>query len=222
MSERSLRPRTARSAAVARAGGPGSGVRTQPPNPIFRKLGPTDQGRLAAHLLRLDASDRQMRFGGSLGDRSIRAYCERIDWPRATILGCFVQGELRGVAELVLTGADFPGKAELALTVEKPFQNRGIGTELLRRILVIARNRYLTTVYMICLLENQEMRHMARKFAARLVIREGQVEGKIWPPWPTYLSFFEEAASDGQALFRATFETAVPDIAHSRPWKGAA
>lgn len=156
-----------------------------------------------------------MRFCGRVSDGAIRAYCERIDWSKTTILGCFVDREMRGVAELVHTQRAIPGNAELALTVEKPFQDQGFGTELLRKTLVLARNRYVSTVYMVCLLENRKIQHIARKFEASLVFHGGEVEGKIWPPWPTWLSFIEEAASDGHALFRATFETATSSVADS-------
>ena len=188
--------------------------RVDPPAPSrlveFRKLAPSDRGCLESHLLRLAAADRQMRFCTSVSDRSIRAYCGRIDWRHATVLGCFVEGELRGVAELVSLRETLPFNAELALTVETPFQDQGIGTRLLHKILVIARNRYIATVHMICLLDNGKMRHIARKSGASLVVQEGQVEGEIRPPWPTYLSYIEEAALDGQALFRASFTTSPP------------
>lgn len=153
-----------------------------------------------------------MRFCGHVSDGAISAYCERIDWSKTTILGCFVDREMRGVAELVLTQLAIPGNAEIALTVEKSFQDQGFGTELLRRTLVLARNRYVATVYMVCLLENRKIQHIARKFEASLVTHGREVEGKIWPPWPTWLSFIEEAATDGHALFRATFETAASAV----------
>jgi len=44
---------------------------------------------------------------------------------------------------------------------------------------------------------------MGQNCGARLVIHEGEVEGRISPPWPSYLSLAEEAATEGQALFRA-------------------
>ena len=91
-------------------------------------------------------------------------------------------------------------------SAERPFQNRGIGTTLLQKALVVARNRFTSTVYMTCLLENKKMQRIAHNCGASLVIHEGESEGTIWPPWPSYLSLVEEAATEGQALFRAAFE----------------
>ena len=70
----------------------------------------------------------------------------------------------------------------------------------------MARNRFIRRVYMICLLENEKMQRIAQNCEASLVIYEGEAEGTVWPPWPNYLSFVEEAATEGHALFRAAFE----------------
>lgn len=177
--------------------------------PTFRKLWRTERARFRDHLLRLDAADRRMRFCSPVTDELIRAYCERIDYWKATMLGCFVDGTLRGAAELVQVGSDAPGSAELAVSVERPFQDRGIGTDLMRKSLTLARNRYVGTVVMICLAENRKMLHIARKFGAELEFSGSEIEGRLRPAYPTIISVIEEAAMEGQAIFRASFETMV-------------
>lgn len=146
-----------------------------------------------------------MRFRASVNNSVICSYCDQIDWLRTTILGYFVEGEVRGVAELVQAGNDWP-KAELALTVEVPYQNQGIGSQLLQKALVMARNRFISTVSMLCVLENNKMRHVAQNCGVSLTIHDGEVEGTILAPWPSYLSLAEEAVTEGRALFRAVFE----------------
>ena len=74
---------------------------------------------------------------------------------------------------------------------------------LLRKMLVIARNRFIGRIYMICLLQNRKMQQITRKQVANLTFFEGEVEAQIWPLLPTYLSLIEEASIDGQALWRA-------------------
>ena len=117
-----------------------------PFTPILQKLGSVDRPHVEAHLLRLDATDRRMRFCGVVSDRSIVRYCEQIDWSRTIGLGCFIGAQLSGMAELKLAKEAPASIAELAITVEPPFQNKGIGTALLRRILTIARNRLVGRV----------------------------------------------------------------------------
>lgn len=177
---------------------------------FLQKLRPVDLNRVREHLLRLDAADRRMRFGGTVSDRSIGVYCERIDWSRTTLLGAHVNGMLRGVAELQFTEGVHPPTAELAFSVERPFQDQGFGTALLRKALTVARNRAIREVYMTCLLENRKMQQVARKLEASLVVHVGEVEGCIQPTSATLLSLAEEAAMDGQALWRAVFEISAP------------
>jgi GNAT superfamily N-acetyltransferase len=172
----------------------------------IRRLWPAERSAIRAHLLRLDRDDRTLRFCHTANDAVITSYCENIDWLRATVLGCFVEGELRGVGELIRIKDVWPPTAELALSVEGPYQNHGIGSALLRRALVMARNRLIGTVYMICLVENRKMQHIARDLGASLVVREGQVEGAILAPWPSHLSLIEEVAAEGEALVRAALE----------------
>lgn len=148
----------------------------------IRRLWPAERGTIRAHLLRLDSEDRSLRFCHAANDAFITSYCATIDWLRAAVLGFFAAGELRGVAELIGIKDVWPPSAELALSVEGPYQNHGIGSALLRRALVTARNRLIGTVYMICLVENRKMQHIARDLGASLVVREGQVEGAILTP----------------------------------------
>jgi len=176
----------------------------------IRRLWPIECGRVRDHLLRLGPEDRALRFCRATSERFIATYCDNIDWLRASVLGVFVAGEVRGVAELIRVDDQWPPAAELALSVEAPYQNCGVGSALVRHSLVLAQNRLIGTVYTIFLLENRKMLHIARKFAATLAIRGGQVEGEIPAPRPSYLSLVEEIAAEGEALIRAALEVPTP------------
>ena len=129
---------------------------------VIRRLAAGERDRLLGHLLRLDAEDRRLRFGGHVGEEFLRAYCARLDeHPGSLALGCFVAGELRGVAELKPIGGAWPRAAELAVSVEAPFRGRGLGTELCRRLIVRARNRFVARLYMLCLADNRPVQRMA-------------------------------------------------------------
>ena len=149
--------------------------------PAYRKLSAADAGLLAGHLKRLEPNDRQLRFWGGVTDRAIDEYCAKLDWTAAVVVGAFVDGELRGVGELVRVRMVPRLMAEVAFSVEGPWQNAGVGTELLRRVLTVARNRCIDRVYMLCLAENRKMQKIARKFEAVLSFEEGEVEARILP-----------------------------------------
>lgn len=165
--------------------------------PTFRKLLRSEVEELQSHYLRLDRADRTLRFFSGVSDGVIITRCQHLDWRRAHIVGAFVDGTLRGVAELQLETPYLSRHGELAVSVEKPWQGQGIGTELLRRALVIARNRAVRSLTMACLLDNQPMQRVARKFADELQLRDGTVEADIAMPFPSYFSLWQESTADG-------------------------
>ena len=172
---------------------------------VYRKLVPFEYARLEQHLLRLDAEDRARRFSGSVSDAAVTAHCRRLDWLRAVVVGCFEQGVLRGAAELWLDPSP-AGRAELAVTVEHAWQGSGIGTGLLGRALLVAGNRSARSLFMICLLDNRRMQHLARKFGGRLSLATDQAEADLVVPYPTQLSLWEEATGDGLGLMGSLVE----------------
>ena len=97
-------------------------------------------------------------------------------------------------------------RAEIALSVEGPFQGQGVGGRLLEQILVVARNRMIRTVHVVSLAENEPMQHLAEKFGARTETYLSSTEGLIGLPWPSYVSLLQEMAAEGQALIGAAFE----------------
>jgi GNAT superfamily N-acetyltransferase len=177
--------------------------------PLYRIVWPSETHLIEAHLIRLAPEDRKMRFCGTLKDEAIHLYCAGLDWSRTTVLGGFIDGQLCGIADLVLMPASYKYEAELAITVEKPFQDQGIGTALLGKSLDLARNRYIMTAHLYCLRDNVKMRHIAKKFEATFNLDGPDVDGTLTPPWPTYRSLIEEATLSSQAIWSATFNTAA-------------
>jgi ribosomal protein S18 acetylase RimI-like enzyme len=167
---------------------------------VIRRLWRFERDQVRDHLLRLDPDDRLLRFGGYASNAHIAAYGERLDWRRDLVLGYVCGGIVRGLAELKPIGASRPRSAELAVSVERPFQNRGIGTALLRRLMIAARNRLIEQLYMICLMDNGRAVRLARRLDGALQFDHGEVQARIEPPWPTPWTWLEEAL----------LETAVP------------
>ena len=166
----------------------------------FRKLLPPEIAALRDHLLRLTPADRQARFSGHVGDLAVGEHCARIDWMRAAVVGFFEDGVLRGAAEIRWDDPRSAWRAEVAVTVEDGWQDQGVGTELLRRAIVVCRNRAIKSIYMICLLDNRRMQRIARKFEGALDFANGQVEADIRVPFPTQFTLLEEAVTDGAGL----------------------
>jgi GNAT superfamily N-acetyltransferase len=186
---------------------------------VFRRLVAGERGRLlAGHFLRLDGEDRRRRFGGHTGEERVRAYCARLDrQPGSLVLGCFLAGELRAVGELKPIGGAWPPAAELAVSVERPFQGRGLGAELCRRLVVRARNRFVARVHMLCLLDNRPVQRIARGLGGALRFHPGEAEAELRPPWPDPISALEEWLDEAAG---AALGGGLLPRAGSRPWRG--
>ncbi len=166
---------------------------------VIRKLWGVETNVYRDHLLRLDAESRRNRFCGTIADDIIRTYAATARGRDAIVHGFFVDGVLRGVADLRLLGRE----AEAAFSIEKPWQSHGVGSALLERTLLVARNRGVKLLEVCCLAENQRMQQLARKFEAELIFDCGTVIGTMENPYPTPLSLMQEMVADGHSFAAA-------------------
>jgi len=177
-----------------------------PDGGAIRKLWLGEADAYRDHLLRLDRESRHRRFSGALSDEVIARHAATIEQSGVVVHGFFVDGVLRGVAELRHEGSLFSHQAEAAFSIEKPWQSHGVGTELLDRTLLTARNRGITHLRMNCLPENQRMQQLARKFDAEFSFDFGSVIGEVDPPRSTMLSLMREAMADSYGVASAIFD----------------
>ena len=162
----------------------------------FRKLWPTETNKFRDHLLRLDKKNRRMRFAHGVSDAFVEDYAARMSEMGALVYGYFVDGEVRAAAELKKLGIAWGREGEAAFSVEQPWQEQGIGTELMGRVIRAARNRGVQHLYVSCLAENAKMRTIASKHEAELRFEYGEVIGEIIPEGPNYFSLLAEAVDD--------------------------
>ena len=172
-----------------------------------RKLWPTETGKFRDHLLRLDKESRRLRFAHSVSDSFIDDYASRMTEFGSVVYGHIAEGHVRGAAELRRLGDSWGQEAEAAFSVEKPFQDHGVGSELMGRVVRAARNRGIRRLYMSCLAENSKMQAIARKHEAELRFEYGEVIGDIVPQEANYFSLLAEAVED-----RVGYMMAVLDV----------
>lgn len=172
----------------------------------IRKLWPTETDKFRDHLLRLDKETRRLRFAHGVSDAFIEDYASRMSEMGAIVYGYFVDGEMRAAAELRKLGDVWGHEAEAAFSVEKPFQEKGIGTELMGRVIRSARNRGVHLLYMSCLAENAKMQAVARKHEADLRFEYGEVIGEIIPQDASYFSYLAEAMDDRVGYMMAVLD----------------
>ena len=161
---------------------------------LIRKLWSVETDAYRDHLLRLDPESRHNRFNAA--DDTVRGYAATVCGSDVILHGFFVDGVLRGVADLRIFGRE----AEAAFSVEKRWRRRGIGSALLERSLLAARNRGAKLLQVCCLVDNYRMQQLARKFEAELISDCGTVIGTMENPQPTPLSFMQEMVADSRSF----------------------
>ncbi len=172
----------------------------------IRKMWLSESDKFRDHLLRLDPESRRLRFGMAVGDGFIADYASRVGDMKCLVYGFFADGQMRAAAEMPVIGESWSTDAEGAFSVERDFQNRGIGTDLLGRIIRAARNRGVSRLYMNCLAENRKMQRLCRKYKAELHFDHGEVVGRVLPALPTYISLWQEAVDDSNGFVMAVLD----------------
>ncbi len=175
---------------------------------VVRRLWPADLAAFREHLLRLDAKSRYDRFAMAVNDEFLIRYAERCFGIDDVIYGFYVDGVLCGAGELRAVGNKIiGGSVEAAFSVEKEWRRRGVGTELMSRIVRAARNRRADALYMSCLASNTAMQGLARKFAADLRFETDDMTGKLVARDPSPASVWGEFADNA-----TSFATAMLDL----------
>jgi GNAT superfamily N-acetyltransferase len=185
------------------------------PSVDVRRLWKSDLPDFRDHLLRLDETSRHLRYGGGVSDAFLRQYAEHCFGKGDLVYGAYIDGGLRGAAELRSSQAIWAEQApfnrhihaEAAFSVEEAYRKRGLGEKLFRRITEAARNHGVEVIEIVCLPENVAMRRLAAKFKAEFVFDNDQLLGKLTARRPTAYSMMREIAHDvadfGEAMFDA-------------------
>lgn len=147
-----------------------------------RRLTASDSAFFADHLRRLDGETRRLRFGAPVNDGFVERYAAATLAGTAYVRGLFVDGVLRGAAELHVDAKNKNGEG--AFSLEAPFQSRGLGTLLFQAVLDAARNRGVETLTLNCLRENVRMQRIARRQGAEIAFDRGDVVARITRPHP--------------------------------------
>ena len=150
----------------------------------IRSLGPRHRGKIALHLLSLEASDRYLRFGYSATDAQIAKYVDILDFERDEVFGIFNRRlELVAVAHLAhQPGASAAQGSEFGVSVHAKARARGFGHRLFEHAMLHARNRGVKRLFIHALSENNAMLKIARNLGAK-VERHG-AEAKAWLELP--------------------------------------
>ena len=164
----------------------------------IRELSRAERPALRSHFLALGSHDRRLRFGTPLGNHAVHAYIERIDFAHDAVFGITDDDlKLLGVAHL----ARAAGHAELGVSVLEGHRGRGIGSALLARAHLHARNWGVHALFMHCLTENDAMMRLARRQNMDIVAEAGEADAWLKLPPADAASHFGAVFAQRVALF---------------------
>lgn len=133
----------------------------------IRTLQERHRPKIRAHLLALDAADRQLRFGHIVNDERIKQYADQIDFERDHLFGSFDRRlALLTLGHLALDTEQ--GTAEFAVSVLSRARGRGLGSQLFDHAITHARNRGVHTLYLQVAQDNTPMLAIARHAGATI------------------------------------------------------
>jgi GNAT superfamily N-acetyltransferase len=158
-----------------------------------------DYDRYRAHLLALDDESKYLRFGYQIQKESINALCDKFEenFQRHRVF-VIENEELEVVGAGHISLEDRP--IELAFSVLKPYQGKGMGYSLMSRVVEWCQNRGIKAGCMVCLKHNAAIKKLAQQHGI-LINDGGETLAEIQIPDANAVSLMHEAAVNNIAKF---------------------
>ena len=168
------------------------------PHLVYR-LQPHEYSRYRKHLLALDEASRYNRFAFNIGDEMINKLCDGFEGnPRDHKLFVIEDDDMDVVGVGHIARQD--SSVELAFSVLKSYQGKGLGSSLMKRCIEWCQNRNIQHGKMTCLATNTAIRKLASKHGV-LVNDHGEVLADIEIPSPNAVSVMNEVVDSNLAKF---------------------
>jgi GNAT superfamily N-acetyltransferase len=155
--------------------------------------------RYRAHLKQLDEDSRYLRFGYNIKDEVIDLVCDRIEQnPLKHKIFVIENEDCQVIASGHVSTEDEP--VELAFSVLKEHQGKGMGSALMKRCIEWCQNRSIKTGCMVCLSRNVAIKKLAMKHGV-LLEQAGDAEATLTIPSLNAGSVMHEITEDNLAMF---------------------
>lgn len=140
------------------------------------------------HLKNLNDEDRYTRFGYAASAAAIDQMILNVLYHPVDhhIFTYYLDDHIVGFGHLAREGNDW----ELAVSVEKSYQGRGIANELMDYMIAWGKTHGVEVVFMHCITENQKIQHLARKHGLKTLDRSGhELTARVQLPDPTVFDY---------------------------------
>lgn len=163
----------------------------------YRSLWGWEAPVYAAHLKRLDNASRRRRFHGAVNDGALERHAARaLKDKNIRVIGWFKDGVLRGAVEIALIGDGPNPEGEAAFAVEQDFRLGGVGSILMARALLFAKNRGARRVHIATETGNEAMLALASAAGARFARDGWDVDGVVETGERSVFSLGREAVEE--------------------------
>ena len=166
-----------------------------------RKVFPNEYKKYREHLKSLDTDSRNLRFGYSVKDEGIDKLCDSIEHDTSKhILFCIEDADLKFVAVGHIALGNDSSSMELAFSVLKEFQGKGMGDMLMKRCIRYCRTHNIYRGHMVCLSRNGAIRKLCTKNRLKVVTDGTDAETAIELPLPSVRTFVKELIYNNLSL----------------------
>lgn len=163
-----------------------------------RKVLADELPKYRIHLLALDVDSRYLRFGYSISDEMINSFCDGIEKNSEHHQLFVVENS---TLEFIATGhVAISPDMELAFSVLKDYQGKGLGQKLMKRCIQWCRLNGQLKGCMVCLSRNSTIKHMCVKHGIHIHSEGGETLGDIALDEPSVNTYFSEASDANQAV----------------------
>lgn len=170
-----------------------------------------DADRISAHLLRLTAEDRSLRFAaGVVTDDTVRAYVKRIRFGHDVVLGLVSQlGQVYGFAHGCVFEQGGKLHVEVAFSVDTAWRGACLGKALMRDMQLHASQRCRDCVAVVgqCAARNWPMRRLFEGAGLALRREDDEVHAHGWLAHPQ-----AEVADVSPVLWGSTGKGTAPTM----------
>jgi GNAT superfamily N-acetyltransferase len=158
-----------------------------------------EYNRYRAHLLALDNDSKYLRFGYQIHNETINALCDKFELNFQRHRVFVIENEdLEVVGAGHISLEDRP--IELAFSVLKQYQGKGMGYSLMSRVVEWCQNRGIKQGCMVCLKHNIAIKKLAQQHG--ILVQDGpETLADIAIPSVNAASLIHEAAVNNMAKF---------------------
>lgn len=181
---------------------------------LVAQLGPHHRQRVLTHLRQLRPHDLWLRFGYSMTSEAVERYVRGLHFTRDAVFGILDDdARLLALGHLAFEPTVASTTAEFGISVLPAQRRQGLGSRLLRRAALHARNRGATRLMMTYVPENDALRLLAQRAGMNLEPDPHDPRAYLSLETPTADSLMDETFTEALAAIDLGFRVANAESA---------